>query len=74
MLLIEDDQALMHSDAVLAIARGLGWPWRAAGILSLVPRGLRDRLYRVVANNRYRWFGRHDVCWRPAPDVMDRIL
>ena len=74
MLLIADGRALMHSDAVLAIAGGLGWPWRAAAILRLVPRALRDRLYRFVARNRYRWFGRHDVCWRPAPDVMDRIL
>lgn len=74
MLLIEDDRALMHSDAVLGIARGLGWPWRTATILNIVPRALRDRLYRFVANNRYRWFGRHDVCWRPAPDMMDRIL
>lgn len=74
MLLIEDDRTLMHSDAVLGIADGLGWPWRAATIVKLVPRALRDRLYRFVARNRYRWFGRHDVCWRPAPDVMDRIL
>ncbi|WP_315837977.1 DCC1-like thiol-disulfide oxidoreductase family protein [Bradyrhizobium prioriisuperbiae] len=74
MLLISDDRALMHSDAVLAIAGGLGWPWRVATIARIVPRALRDRLYRFVARNRYRWFGRHDVCWRPAPDVMDRIL
>ncbi len=74
MLLIADDRALMHSDAVLGIAHRLGWPWRVATMVRIVPRALRDRLYRIVANNRYRWFGRHDVCWRPAPDVMDRIL
>jgi salicylate hydroxylase len=74
MLLIEDGRALMYSDAVLGIAHGLGWPWRAALLLKIVPRALRDRLYRFVADNRYRWFGRRDVCWRPSPDMMDRIL
>jgi len=74
MLLIDRGKALMHSDAVLSIAQGLGWPWRAAALLKAVPRAWRDRAYRLVARNRYRWFGRHDVCWRPTPEMTDRIL
>jgi salicylate hydroxylase len=74
MLLIDHGQARMQSDAVLGIADGLGWPWRAAALLKIIPRAWRDRLYRIVADNRYRWFGRHEACWRPTPDVMDRIL
>lgn len=74
MLLIERGRALMHSEAVLGIADGLGWPWRAAALLKAIPRAWRDRAYRLVARNRYRWFGRHDVCWRPTPEMTDRIL
>lgn len=74
MLLVEDGRVLSHSDAAIGIAAGLGWPWRAALIARLVPRALRDRLYRVVARNRYRWFGRRETCWRPTPDIADRIL
>lgn len=74
MLLIEDGRALTHSDAALGVARGLGWPWRLAAMLRIVPRGWRDRLYRIVADNRYRWFGRRQVCWRPTADVADRVL
>nr|WP_249123130.1 MULTISPECIES: thiol-disulfide oxidoreductase DCC family protein [unclassified Bradyrhizobium] len=74
MLLIEGGEAQMHSDAVLGIAHGLGWPWRAAGLLKVIPRAWRNRAYRLIARNRYRWFGRHDVCWRPTPDMTDRIL
>lgn len=74
MLLVENGRVLSHSDAAVGIAAGLGWPWRAALIARLVPRALRDRLYRVVARNRYRWFGRRETCWRPTPDIADRIL
>lgn len=74
MLVIEGDRARRDSDAVLAIAEGLGWPWRALGGLRLVPRGLRDALYRRVARNRYRLFGRREACWVPTPAQKERIL
>ena len=66
--------ALRDSDAVLAIWKGLGWPWRAVGVLRLVPRPLRDSVYRWVARNRYRLFGRRDTCWLPTREQAARIL
>jgi predicted DCC family thiol-disulfide oxidoreductase YuxK len=74
MLVIERGRVRRDSDAVLAIAEELGWPWRAARLLRLVPAGIRDRLYRLVARNRYRWFGKRGTCWTPWPQVRDRIL
>nr|WP_280114116.1 DCC1-like thiol-disulfide oxidoreductase family protein [Bosea sp. LC85] len=74
MLLIEGGRILGRSDAVITIAAGLGWPWRIALAARVIPRPLRDRLYRLVARNRYRWFGRRETCWRPTPDMADRIL
>ena len=59
---------------MIAIAAGLGWPWRAAAAAKLVPRALRDPLYRWIARNRYRWFGRRETCWRPDPADADRML
>lgn len=74
MLLVKNGRVLSHSDAAIGIAAGLGWPWRAGLIAKLIPRVLRDKLYRLVARNRYRWFGKRETCWRPTPDVADRIL
>jgi len=74
MLVIQGERARRDSDAVLAIAEGLGWPWRAAGLLRAIPRGWRDALYRRVARNRYRWFGRRETCWLPSPEQKARIL
>jgi predicted DCC family thiol-disulfide oxidoreductase YuxK len=71
---VEDGRALTQSDAVIAIAAGLGWPWRAAAAARLVPHFVRDPLYRWVARNRYRWFGRREACWRPDPADADRML
>ena len=53
-VLIEGGRALVKSDAILRALCLLGGPWRVAGMLFLVPRGLRDGVYDAVARNR-RW-------------------
>ncbi|HRO62199.1 thiol-disulfide oxidoreductase DCC family protein [Thermomonas sp.] len=78
-LLVEYDQASVprissDSEAALRVLTGLGGVWRLAGVLRVVPRGLRDGMYRWFARNRYRWFGRHDSCTIPAPEVRHRFL
>jgi predicted DCC family thiol-disulfide oxidoreductase YuxK len=74
LIVVEGDCVRRNSDAILAIWAGLGWPWRAATIFRLVPRVLRDSVYRWVACNRYRLFGRRDTCWLPDPMFRDRML
>lgn len=74
IIVVENGRALVRSDAIVAIARGLGWPWRAAAIFGLAPRCLRDPFYDLIARNRYRWFGRRETCWLPDPADADRIL
>ena len=65
---------LDRSNAILAILEDLGGPWRAAAALRLVPRPLRDAVYRFVAARRYRWFGKRDACRVPTPAERDRFL
>jgi predicted DCC family thiol-disulfide oxidoreductase YuxK len=74
MILVQGNMALRNSDAVLAIYAGLGWPWKAMRVFGIVPRPLRDSMYRWIARNRYRLFGQRDTCWLPAPEFADRLL
>ncbi|WP_243455732.1 thiol-disulfide oxidoreductase DCC family protein [Sphingosinicella sp. BN140058] len=74
LLVLDRGRLLTHSDAAIAIARQLGWPWRAATVARLVPRPLRDRLYLLIARNRYRLFGRRETCWMPSDKDRARIL
>jgi predicted DCC family thiol-disulfide oxidoreductase YuxK len=68
------ERLLAGSDAVLAAARELGGPWSLLALGRILPRALRDRAYRAVARNRYRWFGRYEACPLPGPDVRDRFI
>ncbi len=67
-------EVLDRSSAILAILGDLGGGWRAAAALRIVPRPLRDAVYRFVAARRYRWFGKRDACRVPAPGERQRFL
>ena len=74
IVLVQGRGVLTHSDAVIEIARWLGFPWRILGAARVVPRPLRDGVYRWVAKNRYRWFGRRTTCRVPSPEEASRFL
>lgn len=57
-LLIADGEAWSESAGYFKLAEKLGGWWRLALIGRIVPRGLADAAYRLVAHNRYRWFGK----------------
>jgi predicted DCC family thiol-disulfide oxidoreductase YuxK len=64
-LFVENGRLMKETEALLALARQLRGPARAAPLARLLPRFIADALYRLVARNRYRWFGRKAVCALP---------
>ena len=78
-LLIEHDignapRVSTDTDAIRRVLAGLGGIWRCAAAMALLPRTLRDPLYRWMARNRYRWFGRRAACTLPVPAQRHRFL
>ncbi len=73
-LVLEGGKAWTDTRAIIRVLTSLGGPWRAASMLRLVPAAIRDRAYRLLARNRYRWFGRHDRCMLPPPGQAARFL
>ena len=74
VLLTRDGRVHLHSGAALRIARRLRFPWFLAAVFLVVPPLLRDALYRWIARNRHRWFGRRDACLLPTADLRARFL
>lgn len=70
---VDRGRMLFKSDAGIGALRRLpGWRW--VGIAMFVPRFIRDRLYDILARNRYNWFGKRDVCMALPPGVKARFL
>lgn len=74
IIVVDGDIVWRNSDAVLAIYSRLGWPWRVLGLLKIVPRFIRDPIYRLIATNRYRIFGKRETCWLPSPEHKGRVV
>ena len=74
ILVAADGAVLVESEAALRIAAALDGPVRHLARLQVVPRPIRDAVYRLVARTRYRIFGRHDECEIPAPWLRERFL
>lgn len=70
------DERGLHdqSDASLEVYRRLGGVWWFLSVVRLVPRWLRNPVYRMIARNRYRWFGRRDSCRVPTEQERRRFL
>jgi predicted DCC family thiol-disulfide oxidoreductase YuxK len=74
VVLIENGRLYSHSTAALRIARYMRWPYSWLQLGWLVPRFLRDAVYRWFARHRYRWFGKTEACRVPTPELRARFL
>ena len=74
LILIEGGEISLRSTAVLKIARRMTAPWRWASVFLLVPRPIRDAVYRVVAAIRHRIAGQSNACEIPPPEIRARLI
>jgi predicted DCC family thiol-disulfide oxidoreductase YuxK len=63
-----------ESSAVVHILMKLGGLYALAAFLLLIPAQIRNRVYRWVARNRYRWFGKRELCRLPTQEERSRFL
>ncbi|MEK3881280.1 thiol-disulfide oxidoreductase DCC family protein [Paenibacillus sp. PL2-23] len=71
---VDNGRYYRESSAALRVCKGLGgWRMLLYGLI-VIPKPIRDAVYRWIAANRYKWFGRSEACLIPGPDVMSRFL
>jgi predicted DCC family thiol-disulfide oxidoreductase YuxK len=74
VLLIKKNKALKKSTAALEIARQLSGAWFLFYGFILVPAFIRNLVYDLIAQNRYRWFGKKETCRLPTLAERGRFL
>ena len=73
-ILIDDDICRLRTDAALAIAAELTWPWTLCKAFRVLPTQFRDYFYDLFARKRYSLFGKRDKCMIPTDDVRSRFI
>ncbi len=74
VMLLEDGELYTHSTAALRIARKLSFPFNLLYMGNVLPTSWRDVIYKYIAANRYRWFGKQDACRMPSPELKALFL
>lgn len=73
-LFIEDGIASRDFDALIRVGERSGGKGNILRLLRVIPKPMRDRLYLWIARNRYRLFGRKQMCEIPDPALQRRMI
>lgn len=65
---------LKGASAVLAVLKQLKSPWKTVSYLSILPLPILNFVYELVAENRYRLFGKRSTCRLPTPEEQKRFI
>ena len=74
ILLLENGKLYDRSSAALRIARRLTGAWSWLYGFYIVPKFIRDFVYRQISKNRYKIWGKQESCWVPTPALQERFL
>lgn len=75
VILIEPGIAYYRkSSAALEISSHLSGGYSLLKYFSFLPESFRDGIYNLVANNRYKWFGKEESCSIPTPELKAKFL
>jgi predicted DCC family thiol-disulfide oxidoreductase YuxK len=72
--LYQDGHLYSYSSAALRLAKLLPFPWFLMAGFLIIPRFIRDGIYKWIARNRYKWFGKTEACRLPQPGELERFL
>ncbi|MGB0788754.1 MAG: thiol-disulfide oxidoreductase DCC family protein [Marinirhabdus sp.] len=74
IILIDGERAYVKATAALRIARHLNGAWPLLYSFMILPKPIRNRVYDLVARNRYKWYGKRESCTIPTPELQRKFL
>ena len=63
-----------YSNAVIKSLILIGGIYKLAALLFIFPKSLRDIVYKIIAKNRYKWFGKHNTCPKLPQEWKERLI
>jgi predicted DCC family thiol-disulfide oxidoreductase YuxK len=74
VIYFENNKSYIKSKAAFKIASNFNGIWKLLLIFKILPTAITDFFYDIIANNRYKWFGKSDSCMLPSKEIRDRFI
>lgn len=71
---VDRKNVMKRSKACFFILSKLGFPYSAMSLFRFLPLFITDYVYKVIAKNRYKWFGMSDTVIEPDEKMKSRFL
>jgi predicted DCC family thiol-disulfide oxidoreductase YuxK len=73
-ILLQNETVYTQSTAALKVIKQLNGAWKLLYGFIIVPSFIRNAVYSLISNNRYKWFGKLNECMLPTPALQARFL
>lgn len=74
VVLLMNGETYSKSNAVLKVMSELSGPWKLLNLGRYLPLSLRNQVYDLVANKRYKFFGKKETCRLPTEEERQRFI
>jgi predicted DCC family thiol-disulfide oxidoreductase YuxK len=73
-ILLDNNKIDTASTAALKVVKQLNKGWSLLYAFIIVPPFIRNLVYQLIARNRYKWFGKKEICWVPSKELQDLFI
>lgn len=74
IIYINGDKILTESSAAIEISKELKWPFQIVRYIGIIPRSIRDIVYRFIAKRRKKIFDSSPEACKIGSNYSDRII
>lgn len=74
VVVLIEEKTYHKAEGVVKAISSLGGIWKMACLLQTLPDGILNFGYDMVAENRYRMFGKRDTCRLPNSEERTRFI
>lgn len=74
VVLLKNGRTFKKSEAVLEVLGDLGGIWKISALGKILPPFVADKAYDLVAQNRYRLFGKKETCRLPSAEERKKFI
>jgi predicted DCC family thiol-disulfide oxidoreductase YuxK len=70
----DQDKIYLAANGFFELAKNFKYPWKLFSFFRIIPGFISNFIYNMIASNRYKLFGKKDICELPNNRFKERFL